>query len=295
MSLNEKNMYVIPERLQDEAYSFVRVYLPQMAEEYEVTYEAMCNLNRYPIFNNWYVKSRDNKYTGYCLSRNDGLDISSDCMTSYFGAYGPVLDYIEKNDDDDIEHLLGLYRYIYHTIGNFIPLPEGCNAQTWGNDNYSYKLHEISILFKLFEGQKIKESVITKSNRKAFSTISKMLPLDKTIPSGGREKVAYWIKKDWIDQKKGWNDFYNELFFQDYVDDSGEVVSFYEGQRFISKKMKDTKGVKNSINNTVDLIIKRGYRIKNKIKSPQLCSKDLMEISKIKLILHELSFDKALI
>ena len=286
-------MYLIPECLQNKEYSFLRVYQPQMGEEYEVTYDAMRNLNKYPYYSNRKVEKKD---AGYCLSGNNGLDISADCMTSFLGAYGPVLNYIEK--DEETIHLIDLFRYIYHTIGNFIPLPEGCNAGTWGNDNYSYKLNEIRILFQLLTKRKeedVELNIVSDSNQKAFDEIKKAFDeKNKTVPSKGRVKVAYWIKSEWIDKEKGWYDFYNELFFQDYVENNGKVKDFYGNQRFVPKKCQDVNKIKNSIRNTIDLIIKRGYRIKKLLKGP-LEPNDIKEIKEIEDKLYKMSFQKALI
>lgn len=272
-------MYIIPKNLQDEEYSYLRMFLPQQSEDYEVTYNAIEQIKN-SSFTGWTVKSREGKKKGYCLFANGHMEISTDCMTSYYGAYGPVLSYLENNlEQQEIKNLLGVYRYVYHTVGNFMPVPEGCNAGTWGrqSDNFSYKLHEIHILFNYFEGIKCDSSQITCANKNAIDQVNNC---GGAVPLGGRPRLAYWIKNDWVEKrKKGWKDYVDELYFQDYVKDGG-VINFYGNQRFISRRVSDINAIKKSIEDSIILIIKRGYRIKNQSNEKDFDKIDFREIFK---------------
>ena len=140
----------------------LEIFTPSNKEEYEVTRDAIVIYKKFyskfkgqewKVFGENGKKRKQCSMEGYYLTRNtcgdsEYIDISADCVTSLNAIYKKMKDekkYKEYNNSYNI------YKQLYHTIGNFVPLPEKVNARTWGvkTDNWSYKLTVIRQLFLL--------------------------------------------------------------------------------------------------------------------------------------------------
>ena len=90
------------------------------------------------------------------------------------------------------------------------------------------------------EGEKYQETMEFENKKYGL----KLVPLTKKI------QLRYWIQYEWKEQDLTWNDFVKENHLQDFVDENNNPLQF----------------VASNPNKTLELIIKRGYRILNEGK-----------------------------
>lgn len=211
-------------------------------EHFEVSKKAIGVLQQYyPNYRSKEykrIKRRQMSTDGYAISREDNsIDVVCDVLTS--------LATLNKDDDN-----IKIFEKVYHTIGNFIPIPEGANygGSAGKSDNYEYKINCIKNIFgtkdfdknSLYSVQERIDKNCTLGNiRNKFKVKNNIATLqDKAC-------LQYWIKNEWVDRGKDWNTYIKENFLQDYISSYNNIYPFDE---------KD-------VARCIILIIQRGYRI----------------------------------
>ena len=183
------------------------------------------------------------------------------------------------------EQLLSLFDYLHHTIGNCLPLPEGCNKGGHiGTDNYGYKINLYKDYFEnnsMVEGdeqwqevEKRIEKNQTLGNIRNIEKRNKKLPNDEQYkPLVDYAVLRYWLKTQL--KEKEWKDFIKDNYLTDFVWHNGEPLCFINGLNKITTQ--SAEDVEKALVQAIILIVKRGYRIVNK-KTGKLSSYDLEEI-----------------
>lgn len=173
------------------------------------------------------------------------FDIVADILTTT--KRSKFKDFFKVNNDDTNK-----FKQIYHSIGNIIPCPEGSNAGQKGQDDYFNKLTYIK---SLLDGK----IAITDAEERAVKTRFEM-----NIPFGSIQKKAFEenielykniifkdniVKRYWLKSEGGnkinWKKYVKYNHLQDFVDSNYKIIE-----------------AKN-INELINMIIKRGYRIFN--------------------------------
>ncbi len=156
---------------------------------------------------------------------------------------------------NDLERFLKLY----HTIGNYTPVPEGFNQarSLMGKKDF----WDLTLMY-------IRDYYL-KVNKEDKNTIIRGLLNIK----GNEEKMKIWLEKMkvWLDNYgdglDGWKKFVEKNFFQDYVDENFEVKPFWEGHNYKNLELPKCKEEINELLKKLCCIIeKRGKRIIEAIK-----------------------------
>lgn len=222
--------------------------------EHEVEKTAVESYQKYTIYENWIIKGEENKsrpfrpsMKGYYLM-NEGLAdycIVGDVLTS-----NKVWGDSKKRNNIEIQKLLHTFEMIYHSTGNYIPIPEikGERTAQLSGRNCDTFTHHLNVCKSAIEG-----------NLKNYHT------------------WQTWAKEIWEpyvgcseDKDSQWKKFVKEFYLLDFVDDKYAPKAFVYGregsdQVGIRKKDSDDDVVK-TIRNMIELIIKRTYRIDNGLK-----------------------------
>ena len=252
-------------------YPFLSVAKPEEREHYEVTqYSLNMVYEKYRYYKDNYNEpmqrdkcmpqmitspgwSISNKTLHYDTDRQlPSINVSCDVLTGCKA--------FSKETD------IGTFKEIYHTIGNFIPIPEGANFRPGaqgcnGNrDHYEFKLGYIRNLFyseniisdedyqiskRIEIGFPLGNARQTKIEEKNEELKKELEPFEPLKPLKGNVQLRYWIQHEWKDKYKMWPDFVTENFLQDFVDINFEPLKF---------NSKDSLSV-------CKKIICRGYRI----------------------------------
>ena len=158
-------------------------------------------------------------------------------------------DIIEKLfKDTDITRLLEMY----HTIGNYCPVPCYFNAARSGtsamHDFWDLTLMKIREYYTECDGSEI--------------SIAKIL--GGLLHNSGNIITC----KAWLDYfgkgEYGWENFIKENYLEDYIDGDREVKPFWEGHSWKDSLPNDLDTLKDGVNEIVDRIEKRGNRILGK-------------------------------
>ncbi|MCR4658660.1 MAG: hypothetical protein K5770_20885 [Lachnospiraceae bacterium] len=243
-----------------EKYPFMRT--PQIVfakQHYEVTDESIKAIQDY------FGKHHEGEYTyvgsqpyrrqmstpgAYLKAAGEGkgIDVVADVMTS--------VKFLDKNNRID-ENMIRKFKLVYHTIGNFIPIPEGANyGGSSGSDNYMSKLNWVRERFELISQQHSitgkKEDILVKEriDNKLRLSSRKQITTEKEYPALTDKLIyRYWLQ--WEAGFTNWEDYIEKNLLQDFVKNR-EVIDF-------DSQNPDMKAL-------IELIIKRGYRICNEGK-----------------------------
>lgn len=227
-------------------YPFLREIISNGKEHTEVTKETIeYMLEKYSLFSDYIIVNRKDtnqiSCPGWALSRG-GKNIN---------VVGDV--FINPKAFDSAVNTKLLER-VYHTIGNFVPIAEGSNygGGAGKSENYQHKLTKIKEYFDCksdfiskdeienIEGR-LDKKISLGNVRRNILVAYEMKPFTDSL------QLRYWILKEWIEKKKDWKNFIEDLILQDFVDDKLNPLVFNSA----------------SIEDSVKLIIKRGYRIHN--------------------------------
>ncbi|MCR4923145.1 MAG: hypothetical protein K5931_03970, partial [Lachnospiraceae bacterium] len=255
---------------------FLNVCKPEQGEHYEVSQYSMKVLfDEYEYYKDNYnepikrsmCKPIQISSKGYSISRKEKyyddfefmpcINVACDVLTG-LKAFTP-----ETN--------IGCFKTIYHTAGNFLPIPEGANfspgtsGKIGNSDSYEQKL---SLIKKLFEEKDIiseKEIKHIKARIEIGFGLGSSTHLDKIQEANEKLKIQdeyqiklepltnniqlrYWIQNEWKKNNKNWKDYVEANYLHDFVDMKTEdwlPLSFDSSDPVQACK----------------LIIKRGYRI----------------------------------
>lgn len=262
-----------------EEYPFLKVYEPEGEEHYEVTKEAMTFVHNYYNYYKQNYKEPEERSqmttAGWSISRKEPYKDKA----PYKGKEKPCINVVAdvfttpnafskdlKNADG-----MALLKYIYHTVGNFIPIPEGANfrpgkqGKKGNSDHYEFKLNKIKEFFDK------KSYLITEEDE--IDQISKRIDVGYSLGSARQNsldkyglepliddfQLRYWIQLEWKDGDKTWEDFVKENYLQDFVDsDSSDSDDW--------KPLKFDGEIPLYLLDLCARIIRRGYRISHKGK-----------------------------
>ena len=166
-------------------------------------------------------------------SKEDGIDIVADILTS------------AKNLDDKATENK-IFKRIYHSVGNILPVCEGINTRWGGRDTAYVKL---SVLKEHIEHIKAKNGF----DEEVIKRVKQRIKDKKYLGTGIINKgcLKYWIEtellpyfKTEVEPEKWWKVYVEKNYLQDMVD-------------------KEYNPIASSIKETNLQIIKRGYRIMN--------------------------------
>lgn len=154
-----------------------------------------------------------------------------------------------NRNNPKIESALKCFEALYHIDGNYMPIPEieGKPSANLRGRNCDTFTHHLNVCKAAIQG---------------------------TLK--GYETWTIWANEIWhqhcrqidIDCKDDWEEFVREFYFIDFVDNALKPKSFVEGRigsNQVGIKDENDDIVLETIQKNIDLIIKRDYRIKNKI------------------------------
>lgn len=168
------------------------------------------------------------------------IDVVGDIMTS---------ERFMRNIDTIDSDLRDMYLYVYHSIGNIIPIPEGANYGGGpGSDNYYYKLG----LIKDWLSKKKDNRLISKREKTIVDDrINEKLYLSSPAkgevfpPFSNRLIHRYWINNE--TDFKDWPSYIQANYLEDFVDKDNNLIPFNYKEPDLEMLIK--------------MIIKRSYRI----------------------------------
>lgn len=248
-------------------YTFLAEIKNPNNEEIEVTEEVVRIYCEYDIYNkDWtfhkYNKPRKQMSMGgsWLYKENENtIHIVGDILTAK-----SAFEFLQ-NKNDEIEELYYLFERIYHTLGNCMPWCEGGNL---GGRPYKdggsldYFTRKLETCKKVFDGA-IEEKYKDTSSVNSYIIQGKYL--------GGLPRktcLYYWLIQEWIEKGKNWECFAKENYLIDMVNEDFIPIPFVVGNE---KEERNISGqsdivIKKSLIQSIKLIIKRGYRIQNRIK-----------------------------
>lgn len=138
---------------------------------------------------------------------------------------------------------------LYHTIGNYIPIPQGFNVPRsfYGKkDFFDITLMQIKTYYSLSLGQ---QTQYLTSN------------LLNNHPQADTKAVRHWLNK-YGKNTEGWYHFINENYLQMYLDEAGEVIPFWQGHSEKNVTIPpDAKAYKAGLRTINQCIEKRGNKL----------------------------------
>lgn len=150
---------------------------------------------------------------------------------------------------------LGRFLSLYHTIGNYVPVPEGFNLPRSNAGKKDFWDLTLMYIHKYYMSDNIEEK----------KTIVKCQLLNNHKKSNPTN-VILWLSR-YGEGKKGWEEFIRFNFFHDYVDEDYEVVPFWEGHGDNNLLLPtDSEALNTGLETICGLIEKRGQRIVDTIK-----------------------------
>lgn len=248
-------------------YTFLDEIKNPNNEEIEVTEEAVRIYCKYDIYSkDWtfheYNKPRKQMSMGgsWLYKENENtIDIVGDILTSK-----SAFEFL-RHESGEIEELYFLFERIYHTLGNCIPWCEGGNL---GGRPYKeggsldYFTRKLEICKEVFDGT-------IEERYKDITNVNNCIIQRKYLGRLSRKTcLYYWISKEWIEKENNWECFVMENYLIDMVDEDFKPIPFVIGNKNEERNLRGQSAdvIKNSLIQSIKLIIKRGYRIQNHIK-----------------------------
>lgn len=145
--------------------------------------------------------------------------VSAKMCKDMYEQFQTVSSCLESNND------LKRFISLYHTLGNFSPVPTGFNVARSGagySSDYDYWDLTLMKIKKYFDLRKKPSSQLADD----VNQIVTLLHCEK-MNNSCKETVNNCLK--WLDEYDSWEEFIDKNFFQDYVDDEGEVIPFCTG------------------------------------------------------------------
>lgn len=249
-------------------YTFLDEIKNPNNEEIEDTEEAVRIYCEYDIYSkDWtfheYNKSRKQMSMGgsWLYKENENtIDIVGDILTSK-----SAFEFL-RHESGEIEELYFLFERIYHTLGNCIPWCEGGNL---GGRPYKdggsldYFTRKLEICKEVFDGT-------IEERYKDITNVNNCIIQRKYLGRLSRKTcLYYWISQEWIEKENNWECFVMENYLIDMVDEDFKPIPFVIGNKNEERNLRGQSAdvIKNSLIQSIKLIIKRGYRVQNHIKT----------------------------
>lgn len=160
----------------------------------------------------YYEKNFPNEIMEYKEKNKRQKWISVNMCKTMYEQYESVRRNLEENNE------LKRFVSIYHSLGNYSPVPVGFNAARSGigySSNYDYWDLTLMKIKQYFDFRKQQSIEVPK----AVLPIAELFHVDKVIKNCAM----------WLDSYENWSDFVEKNYFQDYVDEKGEIIPFCEG------------------------------------------------------------------
>lgn len=257
---------------ENEKYPFLNVPKPEkIGMHYEVTKYSINTLYKYSYYGDKYnntvvrakAKPRMITMPGYSIQRKDAYTYNNQTYNSINLVCDVMTAPVAYNKETKVSKA---FEILYHSIGNFLPIPEGANYGSYGGkaDHHEHKLNEIKSLFEksvilsdediyqINERINISFSLSSSARKKSIEKANSKYDL-KLEPLTDKIQLRYWIQMEW--KNNGLERKNKGLDWRDFVD-------FNYLQDFVGEDYKPLPLSKNP-NETLKLIIKRGYRILN--------------------------------
>lgn len=218
--------------------------------EKEVNKDAVEIYKKYEPYKDWVVHGSEYKgrefrssMTGYYLKSREfpQYAIVGDVLTTT-----KVWGNAENNTCDKIKEKYGIFKKIYHTNGNYIPIPELKDYRT-GNlsgNNCDTFTHHLNICKQAIEGKLDNKNVWNK-----------------------------WAEEIWIPYCKDsnpWDKFVKDYYLCDFVDENRLPISFVVGRNNANQigiqNGDSEETILATLERCIEFIIKRNYRIEKDIK-----------------------------
>lgn len=220
--------------------------------EFEVYEEAVKNYKNYKIYSDWTLsgssKARRKFRTmkGYYLESKGFPDctIVGDCLTS-----NKIWGNARKRENQKINERLDLYNKLYHSNGNYVPIPEikGLRTGNLGGRNCDTFTHHLNVYKNAIE---------------------------KNLTTYMVWQV--WGEKIWIpyceknNRSDHWVYFVEEFYLWDFVDENKNPISFVPNRvdsDQVGIRAEDSDEIiLETIERCIELFVVRDYRIKEDIK-----------------------------
>lgn len=221
----------------------------------------------------------------WLYKEQDGaIDIVGDVLTGE-----TVFKFVDKNNQEQ-NRLYFIFQQLYHSIGNLLPIGEGSNLGTkpfyYGgtNDTFSRKLYYIKQIFDNETGNTLKEYDYKVDDE----IINEKIKAHRSV-GVGKNRIHYWICSEWNQQKKSWNDFVQQNYLFEMIDDEGNPIFWGSNEFDWELGEKTVEEINYIIASCIRMIIYRGYRVWNEKTDKDLVPTAVSEINKI---LNELDLSK---
>lgn len=256
----------------------------EVSEEIVNIYKTKYDFLKKYTFNKYSKKRKQMTSSGAWLSKNNedekySIDIVGDVLTTV-----SVFKFINEKSDLESIRLFKIFKDIYHTVGNYLPMGEGGNLGGYpGTDNFSRKLYLIKQVF---------DNEIEKDLSKQDDDSSKDNEIRKKIEDGkslgsSKSNLHYWIKTEWIDKNKNWDDFIDENYLNEMVDENKRPIYWGKNEYNWNLKNLNPNELNRIIAYCIKMIIYRGYRVCYKSKS-----KKIDNVEELKDIINYLNLNK---
>lgn len=201
------------------------------------------------VLNN-YVKSRMPEV----LERYDAKNVSNLMCIELYEADAAFKKLLEESED--LEHFIA----VYHTLGNYLPVPYGFNKARSGyyGSHDSWDL----TLMKIKEYYDAREEISSHSGELSACPpeikIMELLHCSKEIIS------CY----QWLNSFAGWKDFIAKNFLQDFVGENHQPIPFCEGHSWEYPRISDN--FDEFFRNAWQMIEKRSRRMIEEIEKKEV-------------------------
>lgn len=153
---------------------------------------------------------------------------------------------------------LSQFLALYHTIGNYSPIPEGFNTP---RSNFGKKdFWDITLMC-------IQKYYLTTDTEEKKTIVSRDLLNNHT--KSKPKKVIEWLEY-FGDGKEGWKRYVEMNLLQDFVNENFEVIPFWDNHNINNLELPNNKNLSKALTKISELIKKRGDRIVNMIKMTDL-------------------------
>ncbi|GEM_PF-6841019 len=167
-----------------------------------------------------------------------------------------VYDKDKEEKDKELTELFKSYGLdelvsVYHTIGNYCPVPRYFNKARAGYKSAVCDLWDLTLM-------KINEYYIVKGNPQQESRI-----FDELFHGQNNPLPC----KAWLDYFGSWESFVDRNYFGSFVDDDYKVIPFWTGHGWDSKGFPDKKNeLKDAVKAVKQRILLRGIKIGSKLR-----------------------------
>ena len=160
----------------------------------------------------YYEETFPNEVKEYMSNNPRQRFVSAKMCKAMYEQFNTVSSHLDSNTH------LKRFISLYHTLGNYSPVPAGFNVARSGvgySSDYDYWDLTLMKIKKYFDLRK-----------RSFSQLAD--DVNQIVSLLHFEEIINNCLK-WLDEYDSWENFVEKNYFQDYVDDEGEVIPFCDG------------------------------------------------------------------